>query len=285
MLSKKILIGTANFGKEYGLKKKKIKVNELKKIVRFSNLQGIKFMDTAQNYDNESRLEKLNLKKWNIITKLNYNDNQDKDYLKKFKKKLKIKKIYGILIHLSKTEEILKKRNKIFYKELIKLKKEKIVKKVGFSIYTIKDLTLVLSNFKVDIIQCPINIFDKRFEKSGLLKKVKEKNIELHARSIFLQGLLLQNTKNIPKQFNNYKNLFKKWDSYLQKQKVNKLEACLYYVSKIKEIDKIIIGVDNFDQFKNIFLASRKIKKLSLPDFKLKNISKYNNLIDPRTWI
>ena len=31
MLSKKILIGTANFGKEYGLKKKKIKVNELKK--------------------------------------------------------------------------------------------------------------------------------------------------------------------------------------------------------------------------------------------------------------
>ena len=186
---------------------------------------------------------------------------------------------------MSKTEEILKKRNKIFYKELIKLKKEKIVKKVGFSIYTIKDLTIVLSNFKVDIIQCPINIFDKRFEKSGLLKKVKEKNIELHARSIFLQGLLLQNTKNIPKQFNNYKNLFKKWDSYLQKQKVNKLEACLYYVSKIKEIDKIIIGVDNFDQFKNIFLASRKIKKLSLPDFKLKNISKYNNLIDPRTWI
>ncbi len=285
MLSKKILIGTANFAKEYGLKKKKIKVNELKKIVRFSNLQGIKFMDTAQNYDNESRLEKLNLKKWNIITKINYNDNQDKAYLKKFKKKLKIKKIYGILIHLSKTEEILKKRNKIFYKELIKLKKEKIVKKVGFSIYTIKDLALVLSNFKVDIIQCPINIFDKRFEKSGLLKKVKEKNIELHARSIFLQGLLLQNTKNIPKQFNNYKNLFKKWDSYLQKQKVNKLEACLYYVSKIKEIDKIIIGVDNFDQFKKIFLASRKIKKLSLPDFKLKDNSRYNNLIDPRTWI
>ena len=242
-------------------------------------------MDTAKNYNNESVLENLNLKKWNIITKLNYNDNQDKDYLKKFKKKLKIRKIYGILIHLNKTEEILKKKNKIFYKELIKLKKEKIVKKIGFSIYTLKDLDLVLSNFKVDIIQCPINIFDKRFEKSGLLKKVKKKNIELHARSIFLQGLLLQNTKNIPKRFNNYKNLFKKWDAYLQKQKVNKLEACLYYVSKIKEIDKITIGVDNFDQFKNIFLAIRKIEKLKLPDFKLKNISKYNNLIDPRAWI
>ena len=70
MLSKKILIGTANFGKEYGLKKKKIKVNELKKIVRFSNLQGIKFMDTAQNYDNESRLEKLNLKNGILLPNL-----------------------------------------------------------------------------------------------------------------------------------------------------------------------------------------------------------------------
>ena len=29
----------------------------------------------------------------------------------------------------------------------------------------------------------------------------------------------------------------------MQKQKVNKLEACLYYVSKIKEIDKIMIVV------------------------------------------
>ena len=122
----------------------------------------------------------------------NYNDNQDKDYLKNLKK-IKDKKNLRILIHLRKPRNF--KRNKIFYKELIKLKKEKLLK-VGFSIYTIKDLTLVLSNFKVDIIQCPINIFDKRFEKSGLLKK--KKNIELHARSIFLQGLLLQNTKNIP---------------------------------------------------------------------------------------
>ena len=117
---------------------------------------------------------------------------------------------------MSKTEEILKKRNKIFYKELIKLKKEKIVKKVGFSIYTIKDLTLVLSNFKVDIIQCPINIFDKRFEKSGLLKKVKEKNIELHARSIFLRTFVTKYQK-YTQQFNNYKNLLK--GTYLQNKK------------------------------------------------------------------
>lgn len=51
MLSKKILIGTANFGKQYGIKKKKIGFNELKKIIRFSNLRGIKFMDTAKNYN------------------------------------------------------------------------------------------------------------------------------------------------------------------------------------------------------------------------------------------
>ena len=62
----------------------------------------------------------------------------------------------------------------------------------------------ILKIFKPDIIQCPINIFDNRLTKNNFLKRFSDKGIEIHARSIFLQGLLLQDGNKIP-EIKNYK--------------------------------------------------------------------------------
>ncbi|MEM5627314.1 hypothetical protein AAHB47_28660 [Bacillus wiedmannii] len=49
-----------------------------------------------------------------------------------------------------------------------------------------------------DMIQVPLNIFDQRLIYSGLLQKLKTKGIEIHARSPYLQGLLLMDAEKIP---------------------------------------------------------------------------------------
>ena len=66
----------------------------------------------------------------------------------------------------------------------------KIVPNTGVSVYTKEDIELVLeSEFIPDVIQLPINILDNSFYKNGTLKDLHTKGIEIHARSIFLQGL------------------------------------------------------------------------------------------------
>ena len=54
----------------------------------------------------------------------------------------------------------------------------------------------------IEAIQLPLNLFDERFLNSGWIGKLKKNNVEIHIRSIFLQGLILK--KELPSYFNNW---------------------------------------------------------------------------------
>ena len=87
MSLKKLSLGTANFAKNYGkVSGTKISFKEIKKIFAFSKKKKIKLLDTALSYQNSEILNQFNLKKWKIVTKVNCNDPDRKDYLINLKK-------------------------------------------------------------------------------------------------------------------------------------------------------------------------------------------------------
>ena len=121
-----------------------------------------------------------------------------KNALKDSLKKLKVKKLYAVLIHgvgkLS-NSKLLKIIN-----VLKKLQKQNKIKYIGISIYDPKDLKVFWKDWKPDIIQVQYNIFDRRIKTSGWLKKFKNHKIKVHIRSIFLQGLLITPKLKYPKK-------------------------------------------------------------------------------------
>ena len=285
MSLKKLSIGTANFSKSYGqITNSKVSLREIKKIFSYSKKKKINFLDTALNYNNTGTLKNFEIKNWKIITKINCNKSNKKNYLINLKKKFNLSNIYCVLIHLKNESEILSKKNIHLYNLLNELKKKKVIKKIGFSIYSPKDVKLIIKKFKVDLMQCPINIFDTRLVDQGLLKKLKKKKIEIHARSIFLQGALLKNFNDLPIIFKPWKNVFKIWDDYVKRLNISKLEACVNFVKQLKEIDKIIVGIDNVNQLKQICEVLNKKKKINYKNFNLKKDRKFTKLIDPRKW-
>jgi len=84
------------------------------------------------------------------------------------------------------------------------------------------------------------------------MKKLNENRIEIHTRSTFLQGLLLCDLNEIPYKFNKWKDIFESWDYQTSKINISKMEACLNYSNSFNEINKIIVGIDNLSQFKEI---------------------------------
>ena len=114
---------------------------------------------------------------------------------------------------------------------------------------------------------------------------IKEKNIEVHVRSIFLQGLLIR-SDFMEKKFKLFKE-FKKLDRFVLNNGIDKLTTCLYFIYKIKYVKLVVIGVDSLEQLAEIkkkinFVKKNKIK-ISLNKF---NYLRSNNkkLIDPRRW-
>ena len=278
----KFILGSAQLGFKYGLKKKKINDKELDKIHEILKKNSLSTFDTAINYgDSQKRIGNLKIKK-KIITKIKLPKNNRINFKNWYDKvllntldDLKTKKIYAILIH--NTSDILRKNPELL-NAVLKSKREKLVSKVGISVYDLKEVNDVLKFWKPDIIQIPLNIFDQRFLKKNFLKKLKNQNIEIHVRSCFLNGVLLKDKLN--KGNLKSRDLFKKFINWCKKKKISQLAACLHFIKKIKYIDGVVVGFDNSKQLKEIMYSYKKKLVLVPNDF----ANNERKLIDPRKW-
>ena len=163
---------------------------------------------------------------------------------------------------------------------MINLKDKGLVKKIGISVYSPKQLDKIFLDYDFDIVQAPLNIIDRRLEESGWLSKLNKMNIEIHIRSVFLQGLLLLAKNNIPKKFNRWSLLWSNWEKYTYQNSINPIEACLSYPLKFAEVDRVIVGAQNIGQLKEIINASNASLAITPPDIS----SNDEHLINPGNW-
>ena len=288
-MNKKLIIGTANFGMNYGISvnQKKLLDKDIIDILVSAEKMGIETLDTAISYgDSIERLGNVGVQKFKIICKIPripFDIKNPSDWYKlsvtNLIKKLNKNNLEAILLHYPK--DLLINKNHKLIQTLLDFKKNKIVNKIGVSIYEKKELEEILKIFKPDIIQCPINIFDNRLTKNNFLKRVSDNSIEIHARSIFLQGLLLQDGNKIPEEFSKFEKFFKKWENWLKLSNLNSLEACIMYTNLISEVTKIVVGINSAVQLKEIIKYKNKNIKFEIPKWQ-NTVDK--ELIDPRKW-
>ena len=191
----KLALGTVQFGLNYGLSNDKGKTSyeEAKKIIKILKVNNIDTLDTASEYgSSEKILGKIGVNNFHLVTKTSPLKFGVGNVIKSFHQSLKnlnTKSVDGLLIH--NIEEVKDSAFDDLFKELLRLKQDKLINKVGFSAYMPEQVDFLLNNFDFDLIQVPINVFDTRLIDGGQLLSLKNKKIEVHARSIFLQGLLL----------------------------------------------------------------------------------------------
>ena len=281
----KLAVGTVKFGTNYGLiNKKKIYLNEINKISKFidSKINNINLIDTAFSYGKSHKIiGRTKLNKLKIVTKIRFLSKNKINYFNKnidnLLKDLRVNKIYGLLFH-----DVKDAINKNYLKLLLDLKKKKIIKKIGVSIYSPNDLKIILKLWKPDIVQVPFNIFDQRLVKSGYLDLLKKLKIEIHVRSCFLQGLLVNYDRNKKKfkKFQKWNGLLESWSGWCRNNNISKFEACLQFIKNYKKIDYLVVGFDNLKQLKEIIYTLDK-KEIKITN---KFYSSDLKLIDPRKW-
>lgn len=282
MRKSKVILGVTQFGLDYGIlnqynsnKKKK-----LKQILNFSKKKQIDSLYTSKYYGNANKfLATENLNYFKIYLKFKSQDLLKKFFskeLEKIKRKLKKKDLVLILDGF----ENLKNRERLkIYNILLDLKKNKKINRFGYSIYSFKNLKKICHKFKPNILQCPYNVIDRRLEEKKLLQFLKINKIEVHVRSIFLQGLLILHYSKHSRKFSKWKKFFKKFDDQIQHYKTSNLNGCLNFIEKNKYIDKILLGVNNLDQLKEI-CSFKYNEKIKFPNIYVKD----ERLINPSKW-
>ena len=282
----KLVIGSAQLGMNYGLfDNKKTSRKEFKKIEKLVLKSKINFIDTAVSYGHsENIIGNSKLKNLHIITKIKI-PNKKNIHIKKWVVeeisksliKLKINRIYGVLIH--DYRDLLGKYGKNYLLSLQELKRKKIIKKIGISVYDSQEIQKIWKFWKPDLIQVPFNPLDNRILDTGWVDILKKFKVKIFVRSIFLQGLLIN--ENSSSRINkNYEILLNKFRNWCYKNNVSLLKACLHFVKQFKKIDYLVVGFNNYNQLKEIIDVFKK-KQIIIPrKFSTNKI----NLIDPRKW-
>ncbi len=286
----KIALGTVQFGINYGVNSVAGQVNpeEVKEILSYAHSANIDILDTAPAYgDSEKILGRMNISNFKVVTKtrhfdsLEINNNDVKLLNNDFHhslKHLKQDSVYGVLVHNA--DDLLKPGSEKLFDQLQELKQAEKIVKIGVSVYDHNQLQSILDNFDMDLVQLPFNILDRRMIDSGMLAKLREKDIEVHARSIFLQGLLLMFERNRPSKFKRWSVLWKIWHEWLNDNQITALEATIRYAVSIPEISKVLVGVDTQDQLKEIIVASDGV----LPNIPTELFTNDADLLNPSNW-
>lgn len=303
-LSSKFILGGAQIGNLYGINNKsKMDYDDIKKLSNFTKIAGIYGIDTARDYPNSEKLIGKyfsNNKSLNIFTKLSNKidnlkeDGQINNFLKnsinKSCQNLKPFKIQCLYVHnLSNDVDL----NLKIFKNLFFLKNKYKISKIGLSITNLNDIDFIInSKLKkyIDIVQLPYSFVDQRLNQKNI-NVLKKNKITIIFRSIFLQGLIfLRNKKLWPVKIKkNYDIFFKKLKYTKNKLKIiSTLELALLYVFSKNMNSKIIVGVNSFSQFTEIYslLFRRKLtkKEINFVEKQFKTFNENEFFLNPSLW-
>ncbi len=267
----KLGIGTVQFGMNYGVSNAQGVTCEkdVAQILQYATASGITMLDTATAYaESEAVLGRMHpgLLSFDIVTKTlpiegDVTVTEIERVLSVFEsslKKMRLAQLYGLLVH--KADNILGKNGDRLFSVLQGLKDDGKVKKIGVSVYDRDTLDMVLEHFPIDIVQLPLNVFDQRFIDDGYLSKIRSVGVEVHSRSVFLQGLLLMSMEQVPSYFEPLMPHLKSYHAYLTGRGLSPLAGALGFALSLQELDVILCGVNNLQHLIEIVSVAQNIK-------------------------
>lgn len=258
-------LGTAQFGMKYGVTNSKGQVpfEEVGRILAIAAESGIQVLDTAPAYGSSEDVLGRALPRghnFRIVTKTpHFRDaaisgqqagRLVEESLDQSLARLRQPFIYGLLVH--RPENLGDPFADALFETLLGLKSSGKVQKIGVSVYDAGQVDGILNKYAIDLIQIPLNVFDQRLLRSGHLKKLKQRGIEIHVRSVFLQGLLLTASEQLPHYFSPMRDHLQQYHDAIRSCHLSPLQAALAFVRNLEEVDAVLCGVTSTAQMREI---------------------------------
>jgi len=257
-LPEPFVLGTAQFGMNYGIANKcgqpDLIVTEA--IVRLAWDNGVREFDTAQAYGVSEKVLGAVLKKLGIsnFAKVITKPNPELDYsnAKEIEKCINIslsslgsKSLYCYMLH---REELLDLWNKNLREILFSMVENKAIENIGISVYSPSKALEALKTDGINFVQIPSNILDRRFDDEGVFNLAKKMGKNIYIRSVFLQGLVVMDLNNLPKNMSFAKPILYKINKLSSELNITKQELAIAYIKNAYPEAKIILGIDNVEQ-------------------------------------
>lgn len=294
----KLGLGTAQFGVNYGISNTvgKTLAPEVTAILDLAVRHGVRVVDTSPSYgDSESVLGSVLRDRhcFRVVTKtikvmrdvVTPDDAAalEETFLGSLDR-LGQASVYGLLVH--QLDDLLASDGALLMERVQSLKARGLAEKIGLSLsrFTERQIDQVLDRYRIDLVQFPLSVLDQRLLASGRLRELKTAGVELHARSIFLQGLLLMRPEMLPPWFDRMKAHLRRYHDEIGRLGLSPVQAALDFVMGLDEVDAVICGVNGAGQLRELIAcAQRATQRGSGCDFSRFAIED-DRFLNPTNW-
>jgi len=165
---------------------------------------------------------------------------------------------------------------------LKKMKDEGLFARIGVSAFASDDPVGLARRFKPDIIQVPASLLDQRLIVSGALTEMRSLGVEIHLRSIFLQGLLFLPPDRVPAALKGASGRLSRVRRIIAEGRSDPLQAALGFALSRQEAATVIVGVASAAELQAVLAAAASPPPdLDWDDMALDD----ETALDPRSWV
>jgi aryl-alcohol dehydrogenase-like predicted oxidoreductase len=268
----KLGLGTVQFGQAYGVSNQhgQVPKDEAAAILQRAAKAGISLLDTAANYgEAEAILSGFDTSPFRIVTKTISLSRGLDQVVERARQSAGSLKADTLLVHAAKDLE--GAEGQALWAALRRLKDEGAFRKIGISAYVADDPARLAEKFRPDVMQLPFSLLDQRLLENGTLARLKAMGVEVHARSLFLQGLLF--LEELPAKVRHAAPHLAQVRKNLQVANVTPLAAALGFVLQRPEVAFGLVGVTSNGELEDIIAAAKRraLPALDWTSFALKD--------------
>lgn len=285
-------IGSAQFGMDYGISNRggRTPPSEVRLLLEHARTAGVRIIDTAPLYGTAEEVLGQFLpsdRHFDVVTKTpsfagvpeTSRARLLESTFERSLTRLGTRRVYGLLAHHA--DDLLGPGGAALYEAMSALKLSGKVERIGASIYEPEQVDQLLERFAIDLIQVPLNVLDQRLVAGGYLERLKKTGVEIHARSAFLQGLLLMAPAELPPHFDPAKPLLRRYHGWLAARGLDALAGAVGFIAGLPHLDAAIFGVNTCRQFSEIIARSRSaLDPAEFREFALNDRA----IINPSLW-
>lgn len=249
-------IGTVQFGQTYGVSNAfgQVPRAEVKLILELAARAGIGLLDTAANYgEAEAVLGGNDLGPFRIVSKTCGLEHGVHGVIARVRQSVRTLGAVDLLLVHS-VKDLLGPSGTTLWRALQALKAEGVIGGVGISTYVVDDPVMLAERFRPDAMQLPFSLLDQRLLQDGSLARLKDLGVEIHARSLFLQGLLFM--PEPPEKLSAAGPMLNRVRNEIAAAGATPLAAALGFVLSRPEIDVAVVGMTGLSQLGEIISAA-----------------------------
>jgi aryl-alcohol dehydrogenase-like predicted oxidoreductase len=266
----KLALGTAQLGLDYGATNRRGKPDraEAVAIIRNALTAGIDTIDTAFAYGDAECLLGDVLppdQPVRIVTKIAATPHDQSkplgEALAKSLRRLHRPVVDAVLLH---DASLLVGPGGIrIASELRALRTDGLARKVGVSVDDVEQLDRAAQMLDLDLVQLPLNVLDQRFRTSGWLGRLRKLGTEVHARSPFLQGVLIAPLDQLARYFAPITQKLKDFDSDMDSLSADRMAGCLAFGCQQDAVSRIVVGVNSCVELAEVLAAAERAAGLT----------------------